>query len=124
VRAVFAFPLQIGAARLGVMDVFRGRPGMLGGHELALAFSFAEVAMSTLLNEYRPADNDELGQEDLLGSRAEVFQAQGMVTAQLGVSLADALAAMRAHAYLQDRRLTDIAADIVTGTLRLEPLQP
>jgi GAF domain-containing protein len=30
VRAVFAFPLQIGAARLGVMDVFRTEAGMLG----------------------------------------------------------------------------------------------
>src|SRR4029453_11947620 len=29
VRAVFAFPLQIGAARLGVLDVFRNRPGPL-----------------------------------------------------------------------------------------------
>ncbi|MFD0524435.1 GAF domain-containing protein [Paractinoplanes durhamensis] len=27
VQAVFAFPLQIGAARLGTLDIFRGRPG-------------------------------------------------------------------------------------------------
>jgi hypothetical protein len=29
VRAIFAFPLQIGAARLGALDVFRAEPAML-----------------------------------------------------------------------------------------------
>ena len=29
VAAAFAFPLQVGAARLGVLDVFRARPGPL-----------------------------------------------------------------------------------------------
>jgi hypothetical protein len=34
VRPVFAFPLQVGAALLGVLDVFRARPGSLSGEEL------------------------------------------------------------------------------------------
>ena len=32
---VFAFPLQVGAGRLGVLDVFRARPGPLTADELA-----------------------------------------------------------------------------------------
>jgi hypothetical protein len=124
VRAVFAFPLQIGASRLGILDVFRDRAVMLSGTELGLALTFAEVAMSTLMNETLSATPDVDGGEvhgDLLGARAEVFQAQGMVTGQLGLNLADALARIRAHAYLHDLPLADIAADIVAGRLRLEP---
>ena len=39
VRAVFAFPLQIGAARLGVLDVYRHEPGALTRPELAQALT-------------------------------------------------------------------------------------
>jgi hypothetical protein len=55
--------------------------------------------------------------------RAELFQAQGMVMVQLGVSLAEALARMRAHAYAQNRQLGEVAADIVARRLRFDPDQ-
>jgi AmiR/NasT family two-component response regulator len=53
--------------------------------------------------------------------RAELFQAQGMVMVQLGVSLADALARIRAHAYATNRPLREVAADIVARRLRFDP---
>ncbi len=122
VRAVFAFPLQVGAARLGVMDVFRADTGMLSPDEYTLALTFAEVAVATLLDGH---DNTGTGPadgwlDDPLGSRAELFQAQGMVMVQLGVSLAEAMVRMRAHAYVQDRRLYEVAADVVARRLRFD----
>ncbi|WP_155387569.1 GAF and ANTAR domain-containing protein [Catellatospora paridis] len=126
VRAVFAFPLQIGAARLGVMDVFRTEAGMLSPDELTLALTFAEVAVSTLLDGH---DNTRVGVaddwlDDPLGSRAELFQAQGMVMVQLRVSLAEAMVRMRAHAYVHDLRLYDVAADVVARRLSFDTPQP
>ena len=50
----------------------------------------------------------------------ELFQSQGMVMVQLGVSLAEALTRIRAYAYAEDRRLTDVAADIVARRLRFD----
>jgi hypothetical protein len=44
-----------------------------------------------------------------------------MLTVQLGVSAAEALARLRAYAYAQDRRLADVAGDIVARRLRLRP---
>jgi AmiR/NasT family two-component response regulator len=42
-----------------------------------------------------------------------------MLTVQLGVSAAAAFARLRAYAYSQDRRLADVAGDIVARRLRL-----
>jgi len=122
VRAVFAFPLQVGAARLGVLEIFRVRPGRLSGDELRQALMFAEVALTTLLDGQESAPPGAVA-EGLAGGverRAEVFQAQGMVMVQLGVGLAEALARMRAHAYARDRRLREVAADIVARRLRFD----
>ena len=44
-----------------------------------------------------------------------------MVRIQLGVTLTEAMVRIRAHAYASDRRLCDIADDIVAGKLVLEP---
>ncbi|HEY5017455.1 MAG TPA: ANTAR domain-containing protein [Streptosporangiaceae bacterium] len=42
-----------------------------------------------------------------------------MLTLQLGVTAAEAFARLRAYAYAQDRRLADVASDIVARRLRL-----
>jgi hypothetical protein len=123
VRAVFAFPLQVGAARLGVLEVYRVRPGQLSSRELRHALMFAEVALTTLLDgqENAPPGTAADGLAGVVEHRAELFQAQGMAMVQLGVSLADAMARMRAHAYAQNRRLGEVAADIVARRLRFDP---
>lgn len=121
-RAVFAFPLQIGAARLGVLDVFRIRPGELSSEQLRLALSFADVAVSTLLDGQEHAIPGAIadGLDDVMEHRAEVFQAQGMVAVQLGVSLSDALARLRAHAFAMDRPLAEVARDVVARRLSFD----
>jgi AmiR/NasT family two-component response regulator len=55
-----------------------------------------------------------------LGNRAQLFQAQGMVMVQLGVPLGEAMMRMRAYAFAKNRRLDDVARDIVTRRLTLE----
>ncbi|GGN73262.1 GAF domain-containing protein [Actinoplanes lobatus] len=119
VRAVFAFPLQVGAARLGVLDVYRDRVGPLSGTELQMSFTFAAVVVEALLNVQQDGvlrDDGGAGLE--VGHRAELFQAQGMVMMQLGVSIGEALVRMRAYAYAENRRLEDVARDVVERRLR------
>jgi hypothetical protein len=123
VCAVFAFPLQVGAARLGVLDVFRARAGPLTGAELRHAFTFTDLAVRTLLDGQDDAVAGAAagGLDEAIGHSAELFQAQGMVMVQLGVSLAEALVRIRAHTYAENRRLNDVARDIVERRLRFEP---
>lgn len=122
VRAVFAFPLQVGASRLGVLDVFRDRVGPLTWQSLAMCLTFAQVAVTSLLDgQERAGLNDaDDGFDGGLGPRTVLFQAQGMVMIQLEVSLADALARIRAHAYAENRPLSEVAADIVARRLHFE----
>jgi hypothetical protein len=112
--AVFAFPLVIGAIRAGVLGLYRDRPGPLSDFQLGDALVFADTATMLLLDaQERPAR--------LASYRAEVDQATGMLTEQLGVSITDAFVRLRAYAYVNDIQLADVARDIVARRLRLFP---
>jgi hypothetical protein len=130
--AVFAFPLQLGMVRFGVMDMYRSEPRSLGAAELRDALVLADAA--TLLLVGRDADvfdgtdgtrADESAHHSLLseqeGYRAEIDQATGMISVQADVSIDDAFARLRAYAYAQDRRLTDVARDVVARRIRFTP---
>jgi hypothetical protein len=123
--AIFAFPLQVGAIRAGVMGLYREEPGSLSAFQLGDALVFADTATLLLLDAQGQAPGDlgpQAGQPaDLALLRAEIDQATGMLTEQLGVGIADAFVRLRAYAYVNDLRLTDVARDIVARRLRLHP---
>lgn len=126
VGAVFAFPLQVGAARMGVLDLYRQHPGSLSFPALALALTFAEVAVEGVLDGQARSGQGQMppGLEEALDSHSVVYQAQGMVMVDLKVTLGDAMARLRAYAFERDRALHLVAADIVSGRLQLEPDRP
>ena len=120
VRAVFAFPLQIGAARLGALDVYREHTGSLSPVALSRALTFAEVAMQGLLYGSTGTSDGANLFDDLQGNRFEVYQAQGMVMAQLDITAEEALMRLRAHAYARELRAIDVARDVIARKLTLE----
>lgn len=124
VRGVFAFPLQVGGARLGAMDVYRDTAGALSPESLGLALTFAEVATETILDAQSRPDSRDQVLHDPGDDRYQVYQAQGMVTVQLGVTLTEAMARIRAHAYAQDQQLSEVAEEILAGRLVLESDAP
>ncbi len=120
IGAVFAFPVQVGAARLGSLDIYCHHAGSLSTGAVSQAVTFAEVAMQIILDAQNATTPSSDGLDDVLGRRVEVYQAQGMVMVDLGVPLAEAMARMRGYAYASDRPLSDVARDIVVGRLTLE----
>lgn len=118
VCALFALPLQWGTVNLGVLDLYRVRPGSLTDEQLRDALSAADTAALMLLGQRTdPGERDGGWLTQALGHRAEVHQATGMVIAQLGVSAIDALARLRVHAFLTERLLSEVARDVVTRKL-------
>ena len=119
-RAVFAFPLQAGAIRVGVLSLYRAQPGPLTPGELADALVFAGFALQMVLDAAAGISGSPEDQLDgLRDNRAEVYQATGMISAQLGVSLEEAFARLRAHAFAVGATLGDVAEDVVSRKLRL-----
>jgi len=49
-----------------------------------------------------------------------VHQAAGMVFAQLEITVTEALVRLRAHAFAHERRIADIAADVVARRVRFD----
>jgi GAF domain/ANTAR domain len=122
VRAVFAFPLRVGAIRIGVMALYRDREGGLSADEFADGLVLAEVAVQVILGLQAGAEPDAL--HALLSTQpaywAEVHQATGMISAQLGVSLDEAFVRLRAVSFAENRQLGEVAGDVVARRLRLE----
>ena len=86
---------------------------------LVRALTFAEVAMQGLLDGGTGGSGSDLF-DDLQGNRFEVYQAQGMIMAQLGISAEEALMRLRAHAYARGLRAIDVAHDVLARKLTLE----
>jgi AmiR/NasT family two-component response regulator len=68
----------------------------------------------------RSASRGEAPADLALDRSFVVYQAQGMVQAQLGIDLPEAMVRLRAYAYAQDRRVSEVAQDIVARRLVLE----
>jgi hypothetical protein len=117
VRAAFALPLQVGGIHLGVMDLYRVRPGPLDPGQLADALLLADTACALLLDTAAAGATGYRPEETSL-QHPEVHQATGMIIAQVGVSAAVALIRLRAYAYAHDQRLRDVAANVVARRLR------
>jgi hypothetical protein len=126
--AVFALPLQLGAIRLGVLDLYRTRAGPLSPHELCDALVFADTAGMLMLDLAAgiPPETADLAwqRDDPTAHQAQVHQATGLVLVQLGVSADVAFARMRAYAYAEELRLGDVARAVVERRLRFEPDPP
>jgi hypothetical protein len=126
--AVFAFPLVVGAIRAGVLGLYRDRPGSLSNFQLGDALTFADTATMLLLDAQDgavgatgPVDGPGGQPAGLAFYRAEMDQATGMLTEQLGINITDAFVRLRAYAYVNDLQLADVARDIVARRLRLFP---
>ncbi|MGH3883983.1 MAG: ANTAR domain-containing protein [Pseudonocardiaceae bacterium] len=124
VSAVFAFPLVTGAISVGALEIHRGNEGKLSAAELTEILLFADVVVPRVVDHLSGPGTD--GGDDLPSSGfeyrwAEVRQATGMVSVQLGSDLIVAFLRLRAHAYLTGRRLSKVASDVVERRLRFEP---
>ncbi len=121
-RAVFGFPLRVGGARLGALNLYRDRPGPMSDEQYADSLVLAGVAARAVLAMQAHAPPAALSTELEEGAnfRFVVHQASGMVAAQLGVSVSEALARLRAYAFGNNVLLTEVAQAIVARTLRLD----
>lgn len=127
--ALFSLPLQVGAVRLGTLDLHRATPGALAHGQLADAVTLAALATEVLLElAEQPGitDVDAGGGATLPAGwlpdvHADVQVAAGMLSVRWGVSVATALLGLRARAFADGEPLHDLARRIVNREQTLEP---
>jgi hypothetical protein len=121
-RAVFGFPMQVGAARLGAVNFYRDQPGPLTVDQHADALVMANVAATAVLAMQADAPPGALASEVevVANFHLVVHQAAGMVSEQLGISIAEALIRLRGHAFGTASLLADVAEAVVARQLRID----
>lgn len=122
VRAIFGFPLQVGAVRLGALNLYRDQPGPLTADQHADALVMADVAAQALLVMQADAPPGQVAASLEAGADFHyvAHQASGMVAAQLEVTVGQALTRLRAYAFGNDRTVNDVARDVVARRLRFD----
>jgi hypothetical protein len=121
VGAVFAFPLASGSTPVGVLTIYEDEAGELSDAQCRDTLAVASVLAHTLVTMTPSAAEDVLPEslDSAFDHRAEVHQAAGMASVQLGVPVSEALVRIRGHAYANGRDLAVVAADVVGRRLRL-----
>jgi hypothetical protein len=117
VAAVFVFPLHLGAVSFGTFELYSARVGSLPPAQARQARAFAEIGTEILLDGHLTDDDGTLsaGLERAFANRADIAQAQGMVMVDLGISLGEAIARMRAHAFANGTTLGELARIVIDG---------
>lgn len=121
-NALFAFPLRVGGVRLGALTLYQAQAGELSADQHADAQTMANVVAHTVLALQARVEPGTLSPylEILVAYRAELHQASGMVSVQLGTGVGQALVRLRAHSYATDRTIADVATDVVAGRLHFD----
>lgn len=128
VRAVFAVPVRVGRIGLGALDLFRSVSGDLSFTQIRDAVLIAEAGAQVLLDladdgrdgGARAAPLDQWAQVASL-ARIDVYQATGMIMAQLETSPVDALVRLRAYAFANELSAGEVAQLIISRRLRMTP---
>jgi transcriptional regulator with GAF, ATPase, and Fis domain len=122
VGAMFAFPLRIGGALVGVLTGTRASAGPMSAGQYADALIVSTLATIALLHEGTGASSARwaqvLDQASILDGAVQI--AAGMVAEQLDVTILEALVRMRAHAFAVDEPIEDVARSLIARERRLE----
>jgi GAF domain-containing protein len=123
-RAVHAFPMAVHSEIFGGLTFFYDEPRNLSISELAIARAMTNVSTISLLQSraLREAGQSELHLQHALNRRIATEQVKGMIAERLKVGLADADDMLSRTAQQVQRRASDVAEDILAGTITLESI--
>lgn len=119
-RLMCAVPLQLRGRVIGALNLFRESDQAFTETELVLAQAMAEVAAIGLLQQRALTDGRMLAEQlqTALQSRVVIEQAKGMISEYLGVSVDEAFDVLRNRARNHNLKLTQLARDVTTKSVR------
>jgi hypothetical protein len=121
--SVQALPMRLRDTVLGAVNLFSRTTGELDADTITLGQALADAATIGIVHQ-RALARQEIVTEQLqtaLNSRILIEQAKGFLSHSLDMDVDEAFALMRSYARANNRRLTDVADDVVQARLDLTP---
>lgn len=124
IHGIFAFPMLMGAALVGVVDLYSMTPHHVDEAFIAKASLAAGRAAKASVHRALRSAADHASEESPMAPalRREVHQATGMILAQLEISATAAFARLQGHAFATGRPIDEIAHEVVLGRLAFDDL--
>jgi transcriptional regulator with GAF, ATPase, and Fis domain len=124
--AVHAVPMRLRDEVIGVLNLFTIQSGSLTDADAVLGRALANVTTIGLLQQ-RAIHRRDLIAEQLQGalnSRVVIEQAKGVLFERLKLDMHDAFGTLRSYARRTNRRLSDVARDVIDDRLDTAVLLP
>jgi GAF domain-containing protein len=121
-----AVPLRVRTDVIGALNLFRGSDEPFTGTELEIAQAMAEMAAIGLIQERAVRERNLLTVQlqAALNSRVIIEQAKGMISEYLTMTVDDAFKVLRDYAHYHNRRLSEVASDVVDRRIPSASLAP
>ena len=118
-RSAHAVPMRSQGEVIGALSLFRAEHAVLDDRDVVAAQALADVATIAILQQ-RTVRRGELVNRQLqaaLNSRILIEQAKGMIAERAGIDVERAFERLRRTARSNNRHLSELAADVVNGTI-------
>lgn len=121
IRSIHALPMTARGEQLGSMDVVATSELHLDADQLATAQVLADVAITYVVNSRTLTERSTLATQlqHALDSRVMIEQAKGVLAERHQLTVTAAFDRMRQYARSNQRKLHDVAAQIVQGELEI-----
>ena len=122
--SVCAVPLRLRGVILGCLNLFMNEPVELSAADVALAQALADVCSIAIVQGQatREATIRQGELQRALTSRIVIEQAKGMIAERSRVDMDAAFDALRSYARNNNRGLTEVAEEIVSGRITVESI--
>jgi transcriptional regulator with GAF, ATPase, and Fis domain len=114
-QVMCAVPLRVRTDVIGALNLFRRSHELFSGIEMEIAQAMAEMAAIGLIQERALRERNLLAAQlqAALNSRVIIEQAKGMLAEYLTITVDDAFQLLRNYAHYNNRKLSEVASDVV-----------
>ena len=122
--SVQALPMRVRGSTVGALNLFRAELGAILERDVPVAQGMADIAAVALLQERAVRESQGVTQQlqSALTSRVVIEQAKGVLAERAQVNVDVAFAYLRNYARSSNRRLGEIASEVVDGRLSTDVL--
>lgn len=123
-HSVQAVPMRLRGAIIGALNLFHVESGAMYAADIDAAQALADIATIAILQHRASLEAQVLNQQlnNALNTRVVIEQAKGMVAERESLDMEASFAVLRNHARNHNRRLADVAQDIIAGVLAASAL--